>query len=330
MVFKRMLGAFGVGAPSVDTVLTTPRIQPGGMLTGEVRLTGGDFDAEIEHITLGLVARVEVEHGDGEGAGVGEFSRAQVSGPFVLRKGENRSIDFSVSVPWETPISEIGGQHLNGMALGVRTELAIAKAVDKGDLDMVAVEPLPSQLRILQAFLQLGFHFKSADLEVGQIYGSGQQLPFYQEIEFYPPPQHAGSVGEVELTFIANPGGVEVILEADKRAGRYGDDAIGRFTISHDDAMHTDWPGELDRWLAGLSQYGSHQGGHHGGFGHDGYGHDDHHHGGYGHSQHHGHHEHRSGPGMGAVVAAGAAGVVGGLVAGEIIEEIFEDDEEEG
>lgn len=27
MVFKRMLGAFGVGAPSVDTVLATSRIQ---------------------------------------------------------------------------------------------------------------------------------------------------------------------------------------------------------------------------------------------------------------------------------------------------------------
>ncbi|MDF2710435.1 MAG: sporulation protein [Nonomuraea muscovyensis] len=236
MVFKRMLGAFGVGAPSVDTVLATPRTRPGGTLTGEVRLKGGDFDAEIEHITLGLVARVEVEFGDGEGAGVGEFSRAQVSGPFTLRKGEERVIDFQIPVPWEAPISEIAGQRLTGMALGVRTELAIAKAVDKGDLDMVDVEPLPSQFRILDAFPQLGFRFKSADLEVGQIYGSRQELPFYQEIEFYPPPQYAGSVGEVEVTFVTTPGGREVILEADTSSGRSAGDAIGRVTISHDDA----------------------------------------------------------------------------------------------
>ncbi|TDC03196.1 sporulation protein [Nonomuraea longispora] len=322
MVFKRMLGAFGVGAPSVDTVLTTARIQPGGVLSGEVRLQGGDFDAEIEHITLGLVARVEIEHGDGEGAGLGEFSRAQVSGPFVLRKGEDKLIDFRIPVPWETPISEIGGQHLTGMALGVRTELAIAKAVDKGDLDEVAVEPLPSQLRILQAMLDLGFHFKSADLEAGHLYGVHQELPFYQEIEFYPPAQHHGVVGEVELTFVAGPHGLEVILEADKRAGRYSGDAIGRFTISHDDAMHTDWPSELDRWLSGLTQYGHSS--HHGGYGHGDYYGD--HHDGYGHPQHH---EHRSGPGWGTVAAAGAAGVVGGLVAGEVVEEIFEGDEEE-
>ncbi|GGO13468.1 hypothetical protein GCM10010116_27140 [Microbispora rosea subsp. aerata] len=348
MVFKRMLGALGVGAPSVDTVLSTPRVRPGGVLTGEVRLSGGDFDAEIEDITLGLVAAVEIEHGDIEGAGVGEFFRSRVSGPFTLRKGENRNIPFQMPVPWETPISEIDGQHLTGMALGVRTEVAIAKAVDKGDLDPVAVEPLPSQHRILESFLQLGFTFKSADLEAGQLYGVRQELPFFQEIEFYPPPRHAGVVGEVELTFVADPAGLEVILEADKRAGRYSSDAIGRFRVSHEDAMHMDWPGEIDRWLTGLTQYAAPYGDHHGGYGPGGYGPGDHAygaHGGYGpggpgygphgghyegHHPHHDHHQHRSGPGWGAVAAAGAAGVVGGLVAGEIVEEIFEGDDDEG
>ncbi|MBX6386637.1 MAG: sporulation protein [Microbispora sp.] len=331
MVFKRMLGALGVGAPSVDTVLSTPRVRPGGVLMGEVRLSGGDFDAEIEDITLGLVATVEIEHGDVEGTGLGEFSRSRVSGPFTLRKGENRTIPFQVPVPWEAPISEIDGQRLTGMALGVRTEVAIAKAVDKGDLDPVAVEPLPSQLRVLEAFLQLGFAFKSADLEAGHIYGVRQELPFYQEIEFYPPPRHAGVVGEVELTFVADPAGLEVILEADKRAGRYSGDAIGRFRVSHEEAMHLDWPAEIDRWLTGLAQYAMPYGDHHGGHGYGEHGYGGH---GYGHGghyeSHHPHHGHHNGPGWGAVAAAGAAGVVGGLVAGEIIEEIFEGDDEGG
>ncbi|HWS35786.1 MAG TPA: sporulation protein, partial [Actinoplanes sp.] len=30
VVFKRMLGALGVGGPSVDTVLSEPNTQPGG------------------------------------------------------------------------------------------------------------------------------------------------------------------------------------------------------------------------------------------------------------------------------------------------------------
>ncbi|GGK81414.1 hypothetical protein Sme01_63260 [Sphaerisporangium melleum] len=317
MVFKRMLGAFGVGAPSVDTVLADPRVRPGGPLDGEVRLKGGDFDAEIEHITLGLVARVELEHGDGENTGIGEFTRVQVSGPFTLRKGEDRVIGFQVPVPWEAPISEIGGEHLAGMELGVRTELAIAKAVDKGDLDMVAVEPLPSQLRVLQAFLDLGFRFRSADLEVGYVHGARQELPFYQEIEFYPPPRYAGLTGEVELTFVTSAEGLEVILEADQR-GHFSGDAIGRFHVGHEEALGTDWPGEIDRWLGTLAAHGP-----------GGYGHGDPH---GGHHDDHGHHApHQGGPGWGTVAAAGAAGVVGGIVAGEVVEEIFEgDDEEDG
>ncbi len=206
----------------------------------------------------------------------------------------------------------------------MRTELAIAKAVDKGDLDMVAVEPLPSQLRILEAFLGLGFAFKSADLEAGRLYGVRQELPFYQEIEFYPSGRYAGVVGEVEVTFVADPAGLEVVLEADKRSGRYSSsDAIGRFHVSHEDALHTDWAGELGRWLDGLSQYG-HPGSSYGG-----------HHGHYEHDDHGGHHGgHHGGPGLGMVAAAGAAGVVGGLVAGEVVEEVveefFEGDEEGG
>ncbi|MDR8411929.1 sporulation protein [Nonomuraea sp. 3-1Str] len=328
MVFKRMLGALGVGAPSVDTVLATPLARPGGTLSGEVRLAGGDFDADIEHVTLGLVAGVEIEGGEGEASGLAEFHRVQVSGPFRLAEKERRTIPFQITLPWETPLNEVDGQPLTGMAVGVRTELAIAKAVDKGDLDPVSVEPLPSQLRVLRALLELGFQFRSADVEVGQLYGVRQELPFYQEIEFYPPPRHAGQVGEVELTFVADAHGLEVILEADKRSGRFGGsgDAVGRFRVGHDEALGMDWASEIDRWLGGLAQHAGH------GYGHGGGHHGEHHGGHYGdhhHGDHHGGH-HGGGAGLGAVAAAGAAGLVGGYLVSEAVEEVFESDDEGG
>ncbi|AWS42827.1 sporulation protein [Streptosporangium sp. 'caverna'] len=327
MVFKRMLGAFGVGAPSVDTVLATPRVQPGGSLRGEVRIKGGDFDADIEYVALGLVTQVESEHGEGEQIGLVEFFRTQVSGPFRLRTAEDRIVPFQLPVPWETPVTEIAGQRLRGMAMGVRTELAIAKAIDKGDMDPVEIEPTASQEAVLRAFSQLGFHFKSADLERGRIYGVSQQLPFFQEIEFYPPAQYSGQINEVELTFVANPAGLDVIVEADKRGGRYssGTDAVGRFQLTHEQALQVDWAAEINSWVASLSQ-------HHGGShiaGHDPYGQYGGHHGGH-HDSHHRHHG--GGPGLGGIAAAGAAGVVGGFVAAEAIDEIgdfFEGEEAE-
>lgn len=102
MVFKRLLGALGVGGPTVDTVLDPAPVRPGGTLTGQVQLVGGKSDFEIEHITLELVARVEAEHEDGESEGVVAFDRFTVGGGFRLAEDEQRSVPFSVTLPWET------------------------------------------------------------------------------------------------------------------------------------------------------------------------------------------------------------------------------------
>jgi sporulation-control protein len=323
VVFKKMMRAFGVGGPSVDTVLANPNTRPGLALDGQVRILGGDHDVTVEQVVLGLVTRVESEHGDG----FTEFFRLPVSGPFLLGKGEQRDLPFSFPVPWETPITDVYGRRLHGMTMGLRTELAVAKAVDKGDLDEVAVHPLPAQERILDAFARLGFRFARADLEHGGIYGVLQELPFYQEIEFHPAPRYADAINEVEVTFIADPAGVEVILEFDKRGGFLapGHDAYGRFRVSHADADTMDWTAVVESWVAeAAGRYqglrGTHGFGGHGGFGH-GHGNGGHGFGGRGRGGH--------GPGAGAMAAGVAGGVLGGMVLGEVAEEIFEGGEED-
>ncbi|MFD5009971.1 sporulation protein [Streptomyces chartreusis] len=325
MVFKRLLGSLGVGGPTVDTVLDPGPALPGGALTGQVRLRGGSADFEIESITLELVARVEAEHEEGESEGAVTFERFTVGGGFRLAEGEERSVPFSVTLPWETPVTELYGQAL-GVVLGVRTELSVAGAKDKGDLDELAVGPLPVQEAVLEALGQLGFGFRSADLEYGRIGGTGQRLPFYQEIEITPSPRYAHQVNEIEVTFLAGPAGMEVVLEADKRGGLFsgGHDALTRFTVGHHDSR--DWNAEVEGWIERLVEHRAPHGSH------TAYGH------GHGHDDHHGHHHdgHRSGPGVGTAVAAGAAGlavgVVGGMVAAEVVDEVgdfFEGEEED-
>lgn len=341
MVFKRLLGSLGVGGPTVDTVLDPGAALPGGNLSGRVHLKGGNADFDIDHITLELVARVEAEHDGGESEGVVAFERFTVGGGFRLAAGEERAVPFGVALPWETPITELYGQPL-GIVLGVRTELSVAGAKDKGDLDQLTVGPLPVQEAVLEALGQLGFGFRTADLEYGRIGGTDQRLPFYQEIELTPAPQYAHQVNEIEVTFLAGPGAVDVVLEADKRGGLFGGghDTLVRHTVGHHDVR--DWNTEVDGWLRRLIEQRASYGGHHGQPGHSvhgGYqGHDGHH--GYdGHHGHHGHHDEqrRSGPGMGTAIAAGAAGlavgVVGGMVAAEVVDEVgdfFESDDEGG
>ncbi|MEU7825222.1 sporulation protein [Catellatospora sp. NPDC049133] len=316
MVFKKMLAAFGVGGPSVDTVLATPVVQPGGTLSGTVHIKGGDHDTLIEYVSVGLVTRVEVEGHDSEYDATVEFHRVHLTGSFTLAAGAQQSLPFSFDVPWETPVTRFYGTPLHGMTMGVRTELSVAKAVDKTDLDPVGIEPLPLQAAVMEAFSRLGFHFTRADLERGRIHGVHQTLPFYQEIEFHPSHAYAGRMRQLELTFVTSPQGMDVVLEFDKRGFLGSHDTFSRHHVSHADAATTDWPSVVDGWIRGaLDRHGS---------GHGGYGHG----GGGGHGFHGGHGGHQShrGHGMGGVAAGAAAGFLGGMVAGEVAEEVFDMD----
>ena len=256
MVFKRLMQAMGVGGPSVETVLANPNCRPGGYLEGRVHVIGGEHAVDIEYLAIGLVTRVEVESGDGEFHSDQEFQRARLTGSFKLEAGARHDIDFRFDVPWETPITEVYGQHLHGMTMGLATELEVARAVDKSDLDAVAVHPLPAQEQILDALLRLGFRFSRADVERGRVYGVQQTLPFYQEIEFYPPPQYASAINQLELTFLPTPQTLQIVLEIDKRGGLFteGHDAFGRFDVDYRTAEQQDWTAQLDGWLRQSAQ----------------------------------------------------------------------------
>ncbi|MFC7529817.1 sporulation protein [Actinoplanes sp. GCM10030250] len=342
MVFKKLLGALGVGGLSVDTVLSNPSTYPGAPLTGQVNLVGGTQDQDIEHITLGLVTRMEVESGGSDYSTVSDFLRVPVTGPMRIGAGQQASLPFRFDMPWETPITTVYGQPLRGMVMGVRTEVAIARAIDKGDLDAVHVHPLPIQQRILDAFSQLGFQFKSADLEYGQIYGVHQTLPFYQEIEYFPPQQFAqGGINEVELTFVTSPHSVEVVLEFDKRGGLFtqGHDTYGRYTVSHADADTTDWRQVVEGWVrqavdrrksmpgfGAPAAYGHPQQGYgQPGYGQPGYGQPGYGQPGHGHHGHYRGHGRGHGGGMGGAALGVAGGLAAGYFVGEAIEDVAED-----
>ncbi|MBL1068834.1 sporulation protein [Streptomyces sp. 7-21] len=253
MVFKKLLASLGVGGPSVDTVLDGGSVLPGSAVSGQVMIRGGNQDVEIQHVTLHLVARVEIETDDAEYNGEASFGRFGVSGGFALAAEQQLALPFTLSLPWETPVTELYGRPL-GIALGVRTELAVAGAVDKGDLDPLAIRPLPVQQSVLEALGQLGFTFRSADLEQGHIRGTGQTLPFYQEIELSPGPQFAHALNQLEVTFLTSESGVEVVLEGDKRRGLLGStDVLTKFTLGHHEAGRSDMTDLVGSWVNQLA-----------------------------------------------------------------------------
>ncbi|MFD9791757.1 sporulation protein [Streptomyces sp. NPDC059070] len=251
MGFKRLLASLGAGGASVETELTEANVVPGGVVQGEVRIQGGSVDQQIEGLSVGLQARVEVEGGEHETKQDIEFTKLRLGGAFEVKAGAVHVVPFGLEIPWETPVTAIDGQQLRGMNIGVTTELAIARAVDSGDLDPIHVHPLPAQQAILDAFIKLGFRFKSADMERGHIRGTRQRLPFYQEIEFHAPSEYRG-LNQVELTFVADDRAMDVVLEMDKKPGLFseGSDSYRSFQVGLEDYRGTDWAAYLHQWLA--------------------------------------------------------------------------------
>ncbi|MEU0400796.1 sporulation protein [Streptomyces sp. NPDC006197] len=251
MGFKKLLASLGAGGATVETVLTEENVVPGGVVQGEVRIQGGSVDQQIEGLSVGLQARVEVEGGDQEHKQDIEFVKMRLGGAFEVKAGAVHVVPFGLEIPWETPVTTVAGQQLRGMNIGVTTELEIARAVDSGDLDPINVHPLPAQQAILDAFIQLGFRFKSADMERGHIRGTRQKLPFYQEIEFFAPQQYRG-LNQVEVSFVADDHEMDVVLEMDKKPGLFteGSDSFRAFKVGLHDFHTTDWAAYLNQWLA--------------------------------------------------------------------------------
>lgn len=238
---KKMKASMGVGNADVETVLSTPHCYPGGVVGGEVQFKGGEVAQKINFVAVHLQAEVEVEGEDHEWKENVKFHTEKLTGEFEVSPGQASSFPFQMSIPWETPLTNVGGSHLRGMKVGVKTELDIAGGRDAFDFDEIEVLPLPVHERILGALINLGFVFKSSDVEKGK--AAGSQMPFYQEIEFAPGGQYAGKINELELTFITGPQAVEVLLELDNKGGFFteGNDSVTRFSVPMTGFEATNW-----------------------------------------------------------------------------------------
>lgn len=82
----------------------------------------------------------------------------------------------------------------------------------------------------------------------------GAALPFYQELAFGAP--HGSGLNEVEVTFLAGPHAMDVLIEGDRRGGFLdsGGDRIHRFTIGYDAVAHEDWESHVQHHLQELGR----------------------------------------------------------------------------
>jgi sporulation-control protein len=255
-MFQKVMASFGQGGATVDARILDKAVRPGGTLHGEVLLTGGQVDQEIESLAVTLLARVEL----GEDTQTTDlpFQNVQLASRELVRSGARIAVPFEVQMPWETPVTTVFGKYLTGMAVGLQTNLNLSRTVvDPQDVDAIPIEPVPAQHRVLDAMSRLGFQFRAANLVKDRVDGVDQQLPFFQEINFTPSPAFKPVFNEVTVTFLARPGDVQVVLDVDKRVrvlkggglGGRGQAMMGSFVVEYAAMGRTNWEQQIEGWL---------------------------------------------------------------------------------
>ncbi|WP_017541608.1 sporulation protein [Nocardiopsis halophila] len=264
MIFKRMLASVGIGGATVETTLDEESVHPGGTVSGTIKVTGGSVAQTIEGISVGLRATVEkeYEYEDSEGEEQsGEYNIDVVvaeqvvsSEQMELEPEQEFELPFELTIPVEAPITAVAGNHiLEGV--GLNTRLHVDNALDRKDVDPLLIEPLPVQLAVLQALHALGFELKGVDLEKGEIAGTRQKLPFYQEFEYTGGGQYAG-LDSLELTFLTDEEGADVVLELDKKPGilfSEGGDTLLRLSAEHGSTDPEEIAGQLHAWIHAIA-----------------------------------------------------------------------------
>ena len=245
--FGRLLPGSGL---TVRTELTNPSTRPGLVLPGRVTVGAGRSAATVDRLSLGLVTRVEPADGSAEYV-LTEFFRVPAAGTFVLAPHERRGVDFRVPIPWETPVTVINGYGYLNLRMGLRAEVAVSPTLDRGDLHQVYVHPLPAQEGVLATLAELGFQLRQVGLLAGRLPGVDQRLPFHQRIAFWAAPLYGGPFSELEVTFVADPYGVEVLFTLDRRVALAGAGhfSVSRFRVQHAGAAELDWVDVVDGWL---------------------------------------------------------------------------------
>ncbi|MGA4605698.1 sporulation protein [Pseudoalteromonas maricaloris] len=215
--FKKALGAVGIGAAKVDTILETHHASPGEEISGTVKIIGGKVAQEINKVDLNVMCNYTVEREDSEGETTTitknhTLAKFQINERFTIEPGDEKHIPFALDLAEETPLTV--GQSKTWIA----TNLDIDMALDKSDRDYLHIVPTELQQAAIDAMEALGFKLYESDCEgIDEV--SFSRLPFVQELEFKTiTGDFHGRFDEVEVVFFNRGEQLEIIFEIDRKA----------------------------------------------------------------------------------------------------------------
>lgn len=210
-LFKKLAASAGIGAAKVNTILEKNEFLPGEKVNGSVHVKGGNAEQHIRYIELLLETEYAIVKDDKKERKTVTIESRRVTEAFTISPGEERRFPFSFILPLDTPMT------MKETRVFLFTDLDIQGGIDKSDKDPIAVKPHPWIESVLEAMGDLGFRLQEADCEYAPYFK--RRVPFVQEFEFVPVSQkYRRLFDELELIFLLEDNGLDVIIEVDRRA----------------------------------------------------------------------------------------------------------------
>ncbi|KMY54536.1 sporulation protein SpoOM [Bacillus sp. FJAT-27231] len=242
--FNKVLASIGIGAAKVDTKLEKPEYTAGETIRGQVEISGGSTEQQIDSIYLTVYTTFIREADDRKYTDHAAVKKHKLNEPFKIGVNEKKSIPFSMELPIDTPIT------YGNTRVWVATGLDIKNAADPGDKDYIEVRPTTLAASVLDAIGQLGFRLREVECEQASK-RIGSRFPFVQEFEFVPTSgPFRGKLDELEVSFLAQAKEkAELLIQVDRKARGIGglfaealemDETLLRLTVTSQDVPRLD------------------------------------------------------------------------------------------
>lgn len=215
-MFKNISAALGFGGAKVDTILDNNEVLQGGLVSGHVKVLGGNVDQSVEAITICLMTKVKQEVDDNIEFVDHVLAQYHVSDAFDAKADAEYRFDFEFNLHPEAPITTLAVSN-NQCVVWLDTQLDIDYAIDASDKDVIHVLPLPTIAGIISKLIaDKDLKIVKTDMESGSISMSGftNESGAYQEIEFRK--SSIFSRGELELSFAIKGDTIYGLAEIDR------------------------------------------------------------------------------------------------------------------
>jgi sporulation-control protein len=209
-MFKKMLATAGIGAAKVDMQIDNDRVAAGDPITGVIVIQGGRVEQEVDDVYAFVKTRYIQEKDDRKTLVDTTIAKFLLASKFTVEAEKTYEYPFSFEIPACTPAT---GKRT---PVWIHTGLDIKEAVDPKDEDGLEVLPHRHSQPVLEALEQLGFRLREVTCKYAP--GFRHVVPFVQEFEFVPTTHFRTQLDELEVIFLPDSDGVELLLQIDRKA----------------------------------------------------------------------------------------------------------------